>query len=361
MLHKNYFLVLLAAFFWLYDCSAEVPLKIGVMLCQTGPCAQTGMSSLKGIQLAREEINNRGGILGRQVQLEVLDTREASGGSGAVTAFQALSSDPSINIIIGTTWDGGGLPLVPLLKRNPSITLISPSIGVAEFSRGAKNIFNLWPLDEESSKVLAKYAIRNNWRRVGILSSQNNWAQAQAKNFSNAINLGGGEVVSNQEPMPLQTDLSVEVLKIIKSDPDVVLFTEFSHMPVAARKLRQQGYQGAFFAVQMDSTMIETANGGLEGAIFPKFRTASNEFIAAFQKKFNEEPQMAADTGYDSLKIIQAVIQQEGHFDPSTFSAVLSNLVMEGASGSISFDKDRVIRRTPDLYRVTGQGFTKVD
>lgn len=53
-------------------------LKVGALLCLSGVCAETGSNSLRGLELAAEQINKSGGILGRQIVLNVEDTKESS-------------------------------------------------------------------------------------------------------------------------------------------------------------------------------------------------------------------------------------------------------------------------------------------
>ena len=344
----------------LSPCFAETPIKIGVILCQTGFCAQTGTSSLKGVQLASEEINATGGILGHPVQLLVQDTHEADSGSGAVTAFRAVTSDPAVGFIVGPTWDVGGLPLVPILKRAKNLILISPSIGVVEFSGGSDNIFNLWPLDETAVKALARFSIEKGFTRAGILSGQLNWTQVQSRNFKNEFELGGGQVVSLEEPLPSQTDVSTEVTRVLQSKPDVILLTQFAQMPPAAMKFRQQGFTGAFLSIQMDSDRIKSAHGALEGTVFPRFQAPANQFVSSFQKRFSEQPQMSADTAYDSLFLIKKAAEKAGSIVPAKVRSEMEKVSFEGASGAISFDENRVIRKVPALHRVSGDKYLEL-
>ena len=72
---------------------SQVHFKLGVLVCQSGVCAETGTSSLRGVELAAEEINNAGGILGRRIKLVVEDTREAEASAHAVSAFQKVTRE----------------------------------------------------------------------------------------------------------------------------------------------------------------------------------------------------------------------------------------------------------------------------
>ena len=103
--------------------------KVGALLCLTGDCAEWGNNSLKGLQLAAEEINKTGGLLGRQIEIVAQDTREASGGGNSVSAYRQLTLDQEVNYIVGPTWTIGGLPLAPIAAQNRKIIMTSPSLG----------------------------------------------------------------------------------------------------------------------------------------------------------------------------------------------------------------------------------------
>ena len=133
---------------------------LGGLLCLTGDCAEVGDNSRKGIELATEEINGSGGILGKKLALKFEDTKEMGGPGSVISAFQNLVLDPKIRYIIGPTWTVGGLPLAPILAKKPEVIAISPSLGVATYNEASDTVFNTWPHDDASTEALAKYAFK---------------------------------------------------------------------------------------------------------------------------------------------------------------------------------------------------------
>ena len=92
------------------DISNSEPIKIGVLLCLTGDCAEWGENSLNGLKLASEEINNNGGVLGRPVELVIQDSAEDNP-ADSVSAYRQLVLQ-KVKYIIGPNWTKGGFLLL---------------------------------------------------------------------------------------------------------------------------------------------------------------------------------------------------------------------------------------------------------
>src|SRR5262245_7502563 len=112
----------------------EDNLKIGVMLCQTGNCADWGSAALKGAQLAREQVNAAGGVLSKQIEFIVEDSAESISGARAVTAFQSLLSK-DLHFYIAPSWSPAALAIAPIAAKRTDVIVITPSASAREFSR----------------------------------------------------------------------------------------------------------------------------------------------------------------------------------------------------------------------------------
>lgn len=329
--------------------------KLGVLVCVSGECAESGNNSLKGIQLAVDELNASGGILGRKVSFQLEDTAEGTAsGAGAVTAFRKLLENPEIKYFIGPSWTPGGLSVAPIAAKRPDIIMTSPSLGVADFNRAGENLFNLWPHDEFASKYLAQFAIDRGWKRVAVFSSQQPWESLQGNTFDAEFKRLGGVVTSKQDPIPTAADLRAECLKIKQSQPDAVFLSNYTQMGVATKQLRIMGYKGPFFAILMDDSRIKTSEGALDGTIYAGYPEPDENFRKAYQERYKEKPGIGADTTYDVVKLYAWAIEKTGDFDPSKVIKTLSAAKYAGASGLIEFDEYGGVKKSPVLYQVKG-------
>ena len=339
----------------------QLPFKIGVFLCQSGACADWGDNALKGIELAVEEINASGGILDRKLIIELQDTKEADNASSTVSAFQSLSLDKEIKYFIGPTWSTGCRPLIPIISKMPDVIVTSPSVGIADFNEGAENIFNLWPHDDQASRALARLAIQKGWTKAAILSAQNAWDLSQADVFEDEFKKLKGVVVSRVEPLSESPDFRSEVAKIKADSPDVVFMTNYGVIPKAAKDFRKVGYKGVFLSVVMDESIVKESANSLEGAVFTRYESASKDFQEAFKGKYGRAPGQSADTAYDAVYLYAKGIPQARTFDAQKVSKILPTLSFDGASGRISFDGKRGVRKAPEFFWIKNGEFEKFD
>jgi branched-chain amino acid transport system substrate-binding protein len=330
--------------------------RVGVMVCLSGACAESGRNSLEGVQLAVDEINSKGGVLGHQVDLKVEDTVEGtSSGAGAVSAFRKLLEDSSIHFLIGPSWTPGGLSVAPIAAKRSDIILTSPSLGVADFDRAGDNIFNLWPHDEDATRNLASFALTKGWKRVAVFSSQQPWELLQGTTFSDEFARQGGHVVVKVEPLPTQPDLRAEALRIRSAKPDAVFLSNFTQMGVGAKQLRDLGYKGPLFAILMDDTRIETSAGALDDSIYSGYPAPDPGFSTSFRARYHKEPGIGADTAYDTMKLYAWAVTEAGTFDPGKVKSTIQSATLPGASGIIRFDKFGGVKKDPVLYVVRGK------
>ncbi len=248
-------LVLLGALIFSTSGRAET-IKLGLLTCLTTECSEWGANTARGVALAVSEINAAGGVLGKNLEVIVQDTAEASGGGGAVSALHQLELDPGIKLFIGPTWSEAGMNLVPLMKRRADLIITSPSLGIAAFNEGADNIFNLWPHDSTATQTLARAAWDRGWRKIAILGSQKVWDSQQADSFAKAFQDLGGRVLAREEPEPSTRDLRSVALRIKEAKPDAVFFATFHLAGLGAKALAELKYSGGKIAVLIDDSRI---------------------------------------------------------------------------------------------------------
>ena len=338
----------------------ESSFKLGLMLCLTGGCAEWGQNSLKGIQLAVDEINESGGVLSKKIEILTQDTRESGNGANAVTAYRSLVLDKDIKYFIGPTWSIGGLPLAPILSRKEDQLITSPSLGVAKFNETASNLFNTWPHDSYATEALARYAIDKGWKKAVLFSGNDPWVMTQGNTFETEFKRLGGTVLIKIENDPNTTNVKAEVLKIKKLNPDLVFYSDTYNMSKAARELRSLKYKGKQLAILMDETRIKEANGALEGTVFAMYPNAEKSFSERFFDKFGEQPGITADTAYDTVMLYAEAIKQSNTFEVSTVKKILAKLKHAGASGEIVFDKHGGVVRTPLFWMVENNAYKQI-
>ena len=319
--------------------------KIGGLLCLTGPCAADGMAARAGMKLAVDDLNQRGGILGRRVEMVVEDTQEAISGARGVTAYRKLLTSPDIRFIVGPSWTPAGLSVAPIAAREQRVVLVSPSLGGAEFHRAGKNIFNFHGADVDGVKATAQYAFNNGFRRIAVFSSQHAWDEEQGRAFAAEFKRLGGVVPTIVEPLPDASDLRTEAMTVVRAKPDGIFFSIFAQLPIAAREIATLNFTGGKFHALLTQAVVDESKGNLEGIIFPGFRRPSDDLL----KRFNSENPGGQDTSaafsYDAVMYYAAAIEQNKTDSVDSVSNFLLQSKHTGASGVLEVDSEGCAHR----------------
>lgn len=333
---------------------SEDSFKVGALLCQTGNCADWGTAALRGALLAKEELNSSGGVLSKKIELVVEDTAESISGARAVTAYQSLIAR-KLHYIIGPSWSPGALAIAPIAANHGDVLLITPSASAREFSRAADNIFSVRPVEDASTRALAKYAFRQGKRKAAIFSSQQPAESTQGRIFEDEFIKLGGSITVRLESDPSLHDLKTEALKIVASKPDIVFLMNYNQLETGARALKMLGYSGMRMAISLNDARIADAGSLLDGLYVGRAAEPSDAFKAAFLKRFGEAAGLSAEGGYDALKIIAKAIEEANTFDVSEVKQKLRSGNYAGAIGAFSFTDNREVVQDP-VIRVAKAG-----
>ena len=325
---------------------------IGLLLCSTGDCADWGTAARRGAQLAAQRINDEGGLLGNRLTLVAEDTKEAVGGSQTISAFRNLRDIHHIKLFIGPSWSPGALALLPIVSKDHSVVLMTPSANAKSFSLGGNNLFNIRPVYDPSTRALAQLAHDRGWAKVAIFGSESEAEVAQSDIFSDTTRSLGGHIVVRVEPHPDQTDVRAEALKVIRSKPDVIFVMNYSQMPVVLSELAKLGYRGSKMAIAVDAHRIQAARGAFEGLFVADSPQPADWFKKSFIETYEELPGLSAENGYDAVLAYAEAIKLANSTEPQKVKLALQDVRISGASGNLSFNGHRAVEVLPVLYQV---------
>lgn len=327
----------------------EEPITFGAILILTDAGADYGANSRAGMELAVEEINSHGGLLGRQLVIDYQDNRGDSP-KDAIAAFNHLKSR-GVDVIVGTNWTPSGLAIAPLVDE--STLLVSPSLGSREFAETHKHIFNMWPPDDVNTQALARHIWESGLEKVSVVGSLQEWDLEQAQIFRDEFSQLGGTVVSFDTPLPDNTELRTEALQIKEAHPDAIVMTNHGTMAVLSRRLRDIGVTAPFFSVNIWQPNIEASAGTFEGLVFSTPHDHSSDFVKKFENRLSRAPQIPAGTSYDTVKLLSEAIIETSSFDPSVLSKKLREYTTwSGTAGEYSFDESGSVSRTISFFTI---------
>jgi branched-chain amino acid transport system substrate-binding protein len=326
---------------------AADPIVIGLVDEVTGPQAEAGVLTAHGARLAVEEINAAGGILGRQVALQIEDNQSTN--PGTVLAYSKLVSQKVVAVL-------GPLRSTQVQAASPTIARarIPAVIGGSDPSLTRVNnpwIFRVRPNDLYSSRVMAAFGVKElKGRRWAIIHSTDTFGSGGKNALVDALKAQGVEPVLIQGYTNNQQDFTPIVLAIKKSGADVIgsYMTNSPDVAIFARQLRQLGMTIPW--VGSTSIVTETAIRLAEEALWGTYGVSdfvveandeSRRFAAAFRKKHGFEPDLYSAWCYGGMYLLKHAIETAGSTNPDAVrKAILGIRNLKGVEGTYNFNSN---------------------
>ncbi len=342
---------LVASFVLVFSAAAPAgaadPIVIGLVDEVTGPQAEAGVLTAHGARLAVEEINAAGGILGRQVVLQIEDNQSTN--PGTVLAYSKLVSQKVAAVL-------GPLRSTQVQAASPTIAKakIPAVIGGSDPSLTRVNnpwIFRARPNDLYSSRVMAEFGVKElKGRKWAIIHSTDTFGTGGKNALVDALKAQGIEPVLIQGYTNNQQDFTPIVLAIKKSGADVIgsYMTNSPDVAIFARQLRQLGI--AIPWVGSTSIVTETAIRLAEEALWGTYGVSdfvveandeSRRFAAAFRKKHGFEPDLYSAWCYGGMYLLKHAIEVAGTTDAEAVrKAMLAIRGLKGVEGTYNFNSN---------------------
>ena len=190
---------------------AADPIKVGSVLSVTGPAAFLGDPELKTLQMYVEEINKKGGVLGRPLQLVHYD--DGSDANKANGFGKRLIEDDKVDVIVGGTTTGSTMSMAPLVER-AGIPFISLAGAVVIVEPVKKFVFKTPHTDRMAAEKVFEDMKKRGLTKVALLSETSGFGQSGKKETEAVAGKYGITLVANETYGPKDTDMSPQLTKI---------------------------------------------------------------------------------------------------------------------------------------------------
>lgn len=331
---------------------------IGALGPLTGNVAIYGIAATNGTKIAIDEINEAGGILGKQVKLVLEDSKGDA--QEAMNVYNKLVEDGAV-AIIGDITSGPTLAIADLANRD-NMLLITPTGTQLDITEGRPSVFRVAFTDPFQGRVLAQYAKDTlGASTVGILANtSNDYSQGVKEAFiAEAENLGL-EIVANESYGAADKDFRVQLTTIASQNPDVLLIPDYYEtIALIAPQAREVGIESQFIGPDgwdgitaqlttglSDEGLTAEALQSVEGAIFTNHYSLDDpneniqNFIAKYNELHGENPASFSALGYDAAYMVKQAIEEAGSTDSDAIIDAMKNINYEGLTGSIKFDEN---------------------
>ena len=349
--------------------SAADPVRLGAVLSVTGPASFLGEPEKNTIQMEVDKINAAGGVLGRPLEVVILD--DETDVNKAVLATDRLIKKERVAAILGPTTSGNSLAVMgkAAAARAPLI-----SCSAAEKITKPVNpyIFKVAPSDRLAVARILAHAKKQGYKKLAILTVSDGFGQAGREVLKELIPAEGFELTSDEVFGPKDTDMTAQLTKLQGTSPDAVICWGTNPGPAVVAKNRVQlGMTTPLYMSHgvASKKFIELAGDAAEGLLLPAGKiTAAAKLpdadpekaqLVAYAKAYEEGFKAPVSTfgghGYDSLHLAVRAIADAGSDKPEAIRAALEKIAgFPGIGGVFTFSPADHAGLGPDAFIMLG-------
>ncbi len=342
---------------------AEETIKIGEYASLTGKEAAYGQTSHKGILMAIEEINAKGGVLGKKLELLTEDNQSKQGESA--TAVKKLISRDRVVAVLGEVASIRSLEAAPVCQTNRIPMVSSASVNSQVTAKG-DYIFRVCFVDSYQGGVLAKFAKDTlKVRRVAILTSVSNaYSVGMTKVFKEHFIEDGGTIVADQKYNEGDKDFRAQLTAIKAANPDAIIATGYyTEAALICKQARALGLSLPIFGGDgWDApALLEIGGTAMEGTYYSTHYSPDNpspevqKFNQNYRKRWGELPDAWAALGYDSATVLADAISRTATAAPEKIRDALAGTTdFPAVTGRITIDENRNASKSAVILTVKG-------
>lgn len=312
--------------------AAETPsYSVGVDYGFSGAAQKWSAWGRKGLELAIDEINSEGGVGGLPMRLIWEDSN--TNPARSISAYKKLVAVDHVHAVIGSVWSILTNPLIPL-TRSDKVILIAPTVMDASVDSESPYFFSLSPgVNSVRNPLRTFYGLRPDVKKAAFLCWDDRWGQENLKIWNEVSRERGVEIVFSECEQDYSSDFRLIVNKARAYAPDVLLVGMYAER--VAERLRELNWQPLIYT----TNCVEEALGEqsidqslLEGVFYAAWVPNKN-FISAFRRKYNEEPQLQAEAHYEALKALATALNRP----EKDLREALKRVKYNGVTGPIDF------------------------
>ena len=303
----------------------------------------------RGMELALEEVNAAGGVLGRKLEIVIRDDNGTPG--DAVRVAEELVSREKVVMLMGTFPSNVGLAVADFAKqRKVPFLAAEPLTDKIVWENGNRYTYRLRASTYMQTAMLVPEAAKLGRKRWAIVYPNYEYGQAATAAFKkqmNALQPGGLEFVEQAVPLG-KIDAGPVVQALLDAQPDAIFSSLFG--ADLARFVREGQLRGLF----RDRPVFNLLGGepeyldplkdeapvGWYVTGYPWYALDTPEhrrFRSAYQARFNDYPRLGSVVGYSTVIAAAAALKKAGSTDPEKIVAALSGLTFGSPFGSVTF------------------------
>jgi branched-chain amino acid transport system substrate-binding protein len=316
---------------------AQPPIRIGATLAQTGVYAALGQNQLRGYQLCVKHMNDKGGVLGRKLELVLYD--DGSDPATAIRLYEKLITQDKVDLVLGP-FSSPIVEAVANVTEKHKMPMVAPSAATTSiFKKGRKFIFMVQPRAEVFLEGVIDLAAKKGLKTVALINVDDLFGRATAQGTIDLAKNKGLQVVFVDAYPEGNTDFSTILVKVRAANPDVLGgATRFEDAVAITRQMKALNVNPRmvgltvgvdlpkfYEALGRDAEFVYGATPWLPdlvelraGGLIPIARQypGAREFVESHRKEFpGADPSFFSAAGYGGCQILVEAIRRAGSLD----------------------------------------------
>ncbi len=327
-------------------------IKIGMIGPLTGSNAAYGNSMLEGLQLTIAQINEAGGILGREIQLVYMD--DQADATEALNAFNNLISQ-GVTMIIGSA-TSGATSAITNAANEEGVVLITPSATADSITTEDDYVFRACFKDSLQGDIAAAYVKSLGITSVGTIAcSADTYSQGLVDSFTAACEARGIEVVAAESTATMDAqDFTNQFTAMVNAGAELVYAVYYYDAvgPFLVTQARAAGYTGIIMGADGYDGALGYVSTGVDysafnDVVYTNHYDASDtsevvqNYVTAYEALYGTTPLCFAALASDCMMMLQTAIETAGTDEASAVRDALADttVVYEGITGTFSLDE----------------------
>ncbi len=333
--------------------AAQETIKIGVIEPLTGAASASGNYVTNGARISADEINAKGGVLGKKLELVIEDNKSNPTESAAVA--EKLIVHDKVPVLMGAWGSSFTLAVMPKLMEYQVPMLVETSSSGKITSSGNPYIFRISPPSSVEAIAFSPTVAKLGIKKVDFLVVNNDWGRGAADDFGKMFKAKGIEVGLVETMDQAAQDMSAQLAKVKGSDADtLIVTTAVEQLTLIFKQMAALGMHRRVITTggsQSPDQLIEQAGAAVDGTMHltffapwvpeaTSFPDATKSFLAEWKKRGLPFAGVTESfRGYDGIRTIAAAIERAGKAEPEAIRAAFWQVEVDGLNGRIKFTK----------------------
>ncbi len=357
------FVFIIASLFFASCTKKQNEILVGEYGSLTGSEATFGLSTNKGIRMAFDEVNEKGGVKGKKIKLITEDDQGKP--EEAAQAVTRLITQNKVVALLGEVASGRSKAAAPIANKN-KIPMITPASTNPDVTKLGEYIFRTCFIDPFQGLVMAKFAKENlGLKTAAILRDvKNEYSVGLANVFIEEFKKMGGEIVEDLSYQSGDIDFKAQLTQIKAKNPQTIFIPGYyTEVGLIALQTKQLGIKSVLLGGDgWDSPKLaEIGKDAVNGNYFSTHYTTEStepvvvDFVTRFKQRYNETPDAMAALGYDAAHILVNAMTRSADLKPETIrDEVAKTSDFKGVTGKITLNENRDAVKSAVVVQVQG-------